>query len=248
MKYRLIFSDEDQAFLSKSANTFYKKHKLTRYSVKSRKYKNSLVERFIRTLRSYLFRYFTHNNTFNFRNILQKIQNKYNSTPHRGLCGKTPSEIHQLTDPVEIRKAESCQMKQKLHNYNSSIIKREQNILNSLSSRLTVGTHVRILLNSAERLLAKTSSEKIFSDEIFKVAKVDVRLPVTYYLEDLKGNKIIGVVYRKELSPVNLPNTYFVEKIISTKKDPKTGKTKYLVKWLGYQDSENSWVDSIMRL
>ena len=42
-KYRKFFSDEDKAFLSKNATRFYKEHDLIRYSVKNRKFKNSIV-------------------------------------------------------------------------------------------------------------------------------------------------------------------------------------------------------------
>ena len=75
-KYRKIFSDEDKAFLSNNATRFYKERDLIRYSVKNRKFKNSIVERFIKTLKQYLFRYFTHNNNYKFLDILTKFQKK----------------------------------------------------------------------------------------------------------------------------------------------------------------------------
>ena len=105
--------------------------------------------------------------------------------------------------------------------------------MNSPNSILKAGTYVRLLLSNTERVFAKTSSEQIYTNEIFKIYFVDKRLPVTYYLEDLKGEKIIGVVYRSEIRPVSLPNIFSIEKIVDKKIDGDTGKPLYLVQWLG---------------
>ena len=60
-----------------------------------------------------------------------------------------------------------------------------------------------------------------------------------YYLKDLNGNKIDGVFYEQELLKTNIKDNdlYIIEKIIK-----KTGN-KYLVKWRGYDDSLNSYVN-----
>ena len=42
-------------------------------------------------------------------------------------------------------------------------------------------------------MFAKTSSEKNYTDEIFQIAAVDKKIPVTYFLKDLKGEKNEGV-------------------------------------------------------
>ena len=234
--------------MSKNAIRFYKERNLVRYSVKNRKFKNAIVERFIKTLKQYFFRYSTHNNTYKFLDILSKFQKKYNCTPHRGLCYRTPDDIHSLTDAKVIRSHENDQMIQKIKNYGSNIINKEINILNSSSSILKPETYVRLLLNSAERVFAKTSSEKIYTDEIFQIASVDKKIPVTYFLKDLNGEKIEGVVYQSEIRPVSLPNVYTIEKVLKKKIDKATGKPLYFVKWKDYDSSFNSWVDSVMQL
>ena len=139
-------------------------------------------------------------------------------------------------------------MIQKIKNYGTNIINKEINVLDSSSLILEQGTYVRLLLNSAERVFAKTSSEKIYTDEIFQIASVDKKIPVSYFLKDLNGEKIEGVVYRNEIRPVSLPNVYTVEKVLKKKIDKATGKTLYFVKWKDYDSSFNSWEDSIMQL
>ena len=65
--------------------------------------------------------------------------------------------------------------------------------------------------------------------------------PTCYHLVDLAGEDIVGVFYRKELQKVQEPEAYAVEKVLSTRR--VRGRKQYLVKWLGYPESFNSWVD-----
>ena len=242
--YTHINSDEGKEFLNSECQKIYDKHNVTRYNVFNRKFKNSLVERFIRTLKGFLFRHFTHKQNYYFLEVLGKFQKIYNSTPHRGLGYSIPNDVHLLTDLNDIKEQEILQLHQKMKNY-GSINKMNANFKHSSKKALVVGSHARILLNEAERPFGK-SYEKIFSDEIFTIKKVDYKLPISYWLDDLQGNPIKGVVYREELKPVELPETYYVEKIIGKRKI--NGKIQYLVKWLGYPDEFNTYVDKVYKV
>lgn len=244
--YTHIHSDEGKEFLNSECQKIYDKYNVTRYNVFNRKFKNSLVERFIRTLKGFLFRHFTYKNSYYFLEVLPKFQKIYNSTPHRGLGYSIPNDVHNLTDLNDIKEQEILQLLQKIKNY-GSINKTNAIFKNSSKKALTVGSHARILLNEAERPFGK-SFEKIFSDEIFTIKKVDYKLPISYWLDDLKGNPIKGVVYREELKPAELPETYYVEKVIGKRKHHKTGKIQYLVKWLGYNEEFNTYVDKVYKV
>ena len=244
--YSHINCDEGKEFVNSACQKIYDKYNVTRYNVFNRKFKCSLVERFIRTLKGFLFRHFTYKNTYYFLDVLPKFQKIYNSTPHKGLGYKTPDEVHSLTDLNDIKIQEIVQLDQKIKNY-GSINKTKTNFENSSKKALKVGSHARILLNASERVFGK-SYEKIFSDEIFTIRKVDKTLPISYWLEDLNGNPINGVCYREELKPVELPKTYYVEKVLGTRKDSKSGRTQYLVRWAGYSDDFNSYVDEIYKV
>ena len=80
-----------------------------------------------------------------------------------------------------------------------------------------------------------------FHEEIFKIKNVFTRLPIpTYQLETFDGEEIIeGNFYGNELTAVNPPQLFKIEKIIRWKKDSKTGEKLVLVKWRGYQNP--SW-------
>ena len=76
-----------------------------------------------------------------------------------------------------------------------------------------------------------------WTTEIFKVKEVKNTYPTTYILEDYQGNPIKGGFYDEELSKTQFPNTYLVEKIIKTKGD------RVYVKWLGFSNQHNSWIN-----
>ena len=77
--------------------------------------------------------------------------------------------------------------------------------------------------------------------EIFKITCVDTtQSPTIYFLEDLQGEPIKGIFYREELIPTTPPEFYQTD-IIRTK--TVAGTKKYLVKWRGYPDKFNSWID-----
>jgi Integrase core domain/Chromo (CHRromatin Organisation MOdifier) domain len=82
-----------------------------------------------------------------------------------------------------------------------------------------------------------------FTEEIFKVKKVLINLPIPrYIISNYTGEEVIkGSFYGNELTLVNL-DTFKVEKVLKTKK--VKGKRFLYVKWLGYPISENSWVES----
>jgi hypothetical protein len=82
-----------------------------------------------------------------------------------------------------------------------------------------------------------------FTEEIFKIKKVLQNLPFPrYVLCDYTGDEEIkGSFYEKEITKVTT-DTFKIERII--KKKRVKGKNLYLVKWLGYPSSQNSWIES----
>ena len=60
--------------------------------------------------------------------------------------------------------------------------------------------------------------------------------PWTYVIEDLNGEKIVGTFYEKQLQKTNQKH-FGIEKVIKRKGD------KLYLKWKGYDNSFNSWID-----
>ena len=61
--------------------------------------------------------------------------------------------------------------------------------------------------------------------------------PVTYRITDLYGEEITGTFYEPELQKTS-QELFRIEKVI------KRGKKKSLVKWKGYSNDFNSWIDN----
>jgi len=51
-----------------------------------------VIDRFSKTIKNIIYRYFTENDTTNWIDKLDNIVKAYNDTPHQGLCGMTPLE------------------------------------------------------------------------------------------------------------------------------------------------------------
>ena len=57
------------------------------------------------------------------------------------------------------------------------------------------------------------------------------------------NEKIEGVFYEQQLNKIlKSDDVYFISDIIQTRKNNR--KTEYLVRWLGYPDKFNSWIDA----
>jgi len=76
-----------------------------------------------------------------------------------------------------------------------------------------------------------------WSTEIFTVTKVLRAEPVVYFLKDYRDQPVSGCFYEQELLKVKYPDVYLVEKVLR-----KRGN-ELLVKWLGFDDSHNSWIN-----
>ena len=68
------------------------------------------------------------------------------------------------------------------------------------------------------------------------IKKIKNTVPWTYVIDDLNGEEITGTFYEKELQKID-QKEFRIEKIIKKKGD------KLYVKWKGYYNSFNSWID-----
>ena len=68
------------------------------------------------------------------------------------------------------------------------------------------------------------------------IKKIKNTVSWTYVISDLDSEEISGTFYEKELQKAN-QKEFRVEKVIK-----KNGKKLY-VKWKGYDNSFNSWID-----
>ena len=65
---------------------------------------------------------------------------------------------------------------------------------------------------------------------------------MVFKVKDQADEQVDGIFYQKELQKVREPDAYKIEKIIKRKKD-KNNNWIYLVKWKGYPEKFNSFVN-----
>ena len=75
-----------------------------------------------------------------------------------------------------------------------------------------------------------------WSEEVFIISEIKNTVPWTYVINDINGKKIIGIFCEKELQK-NDQKEFRIEKVLKRKGD------KLYVKWKGYDNSFNSWID-----
>ena len=78
-----------------------------------------------------------------------------------------------------------------------------------------------------------------WSEEVFVISKIKNTVPWTCVISDLNGEEITGAFYEKELQKKKKKNQekFRIEKVIKRKGD------KLYIKWKGYGNSFNSWID-----
>ena len=75
-----------------------------------------------------------------------------------------------------------------------------------------------------------------WSEENFVVSKIRNTISWTYVVSDLNGEEIAGSFYEKELQNTNQKEIR-IEKVLKKEGD------KLYVKWKGYHNRFNSWID-----
>ena len=104
---------------------------------------------------------------------------------------------------------------------------------NDKNPKFKVGDHVR---TSKYIIIFAKEYTPNWSEKVFVVSKIKNAVPWTYVINDLNGEGIIGTFYEKELQKTN-QQEFRIEKVIWRK-----GNRLY-VKWKGYNNSFNSWID-----
>ena len=105
--------------------------------------------------------------------------------------------------------------------------------VNGKYPKFKVGDYVRI--SKYKKIFAKRYTPN-WSEEVFVTKKFKNTFPWTYVINDFNGEEIIGTFYEKELQKTN-QKEFRIEKIIKRKGD------KLCVKWKGYNNSFNSWIN-----
>jgi hypothetical protein len=220
----LLQGDKGAEWLNSSFQDMIRRRGIKFYTSENSDIKAAVCERFNRTIKERMWRYFTHNNTRRYIDVLQDIIHSYNNTKHRSI-GMPPSQVDASNEQL---------VRNKLYPPKPETFKFKYN----------VGDTVRI---SVKREPFDKSYTGNWSEELFKIDRRYETQPVTYGIKDLAGEDIKGKFYEEELQTVTESDrSYIVEKILKTRK--RGGIIEYFVKWRSYPDKFNSWTQHVETL
>ena len=199
--------------------------------------KASVVERFNRTLKSKMWKYFTANNTLKYIDVLPKLMKAYNSTWHRSIRSK----------PKDVTLANEEQVRQNLYGQPSSSSSSSKMLQPKRKQTFKFHKGDTVRISMLARPFRKGYLPQ-WTEEIFTVANKLPRSPPVYKLKDYDGEELEGTFYEAELQRVDKPDdVYRVERVLR-KRRRKDGTYEYFVKWFNYPEKFNSWVSEIHKL
>ena len=210
-KQTKIWVDKGKEFYNKDVKSL-----IELYSTENEE-KSSVVERWNRTMKEKMWKYFSANSTSVYIDVLDDLVEQYNNTRHSSIK-MTPVEASKKPNEIQVwRNMYPEHVEIKTHH-----------------ARFSVGDKVRI--TKKKKTFEKGYTPR-WTEEVFTISAVQNTSPVTYKIPDLNGEEIQGTFYEAELQKTN-QDVYRIEKVV------KKGKTKSLVKWKGYPASFNSWVSN----
>jgi len=220
-----IWTDKGSEFYNKDMTAFLKRNKITQYSTYGES-KSVVVERFNRTIKNWIWKYFTAKHTRKWTTGLDEITEFYNNRVHRSIKMK----------PIDaIKKENNSKVFNNLYgDYYEQLI----NDNTVQKPKFEVGDLVRI---SRVKEIFEHGYHDNWSRAVYKVAKVLDTHPITYNLNEYDNKPLEGGFYEQELQKTEKPDFYEVEKVIKERKLKK--KKQYFVKWLGWDKKFNSWID-----
>ena len=176
-----------------------------------------IIERFNKSLRELMMKSFVKNNNTVWYNILQELIKTYNNRYHSTI----------KTKPKNVNKLNEKNIKNTAYNYD----------ITNKKPKFRVDDLVRISLKR-RTLFDKPTGNIKWCEQLYKIYKIDKSNVIKNQLKDMNNEIIKGQFYEKEIQLTkNTIKEYIIEKIL------KTNRNKIYVKWRGYDNSFNSWIN-----
>ena len=215
-KLSYIWSNQESAFFSKEMLKFFEDNNVKIYYTYLN-LKAVFIERFNRSLRELMMKEFVKNKNTIWYNILPNLIKTYNNRYHHTIKMK----------PIAVNKSNEKYIKNNFYTYDKT----------NKIPKFKINDLIRISLKRRQ-LFDKPSGNIKWSEELFKIYKINKSNVITNKIKDMNNEIIKGIFYEKEIQKTrNTSDKYIIEKIL------KTNKNKMYVKWRGYSNNFNSWID-----
>jgi hypothetical protein len=209
-----LHTDLGREFYNATFQDLMKEYSINHYSTFSNQ-KAFFCERLNRSLKEIMYREFTVRGNHKWLNLLNRVVETYNNRVHRTIDMK----------PADVKKKDEKYLLENVY----KMEKRKRK-----APKFKVGDVVRV---SKQKTVFAKGYTQSWSMELFTIRKVQKTIPPTYLLNDYKENPVLGGFYEPELQKTKIDDVYFIEKIIK-----RAGK-RIFVKWLGFDNTHNSWLD-----
>ena len=181
--------DRGSEFYNNSFKKWLQNNDTTMYSTNNEG-KSVIAERFIRILKTKIYKYMISISKNVYIDKVDEIVNEYDDEYHTSIKMK-PTDVKDNTY-IDFKKE-----------------------INDKDPKFKVGDHVRI--SKYKNIFAKGYMPN-WSEEIFVIKKIKNTVPWTYFINDLSGEEIISTFYEKELQSTR-QNKFRIEKVIKKKGD-----------------------------
>ncbi len=224
-----IHADEGKEFWNLQLKNYLEKQNIKLYITQSG-LKASVVERFNRTLKERMYRWFTLKKQDVYYDVFDKFFDSYNSSYHRSIRMK----------PKEVNKTNSKKVFANIYGYD-----KDEGEVKFVKMLLKIGDYVRI---SKYKNIFSKGYESNWTREVFVVDKVifNNSNPV-YSLKDLLDEEIEGLFYVEELQKVSINisqsldnNNLEINQILETKIE--NGQKFFRVNWRYYPKTKTDWI------
>lgn len=228
-KPKRLRTDAATDFTSSKFKEFCKKEKIANFVTHNETQAN-YVERFIKSIKSKIFRYMNHNNTERYVDVLSKLVDSYNNTFHTGI----------QSEPINVRKENESKLWWQMYWPKDYPKIKKENEKKKSPFLFNIGDKVRM---SHLRKAFQREYDSKWSSEIYKVSYRFLRQEQPIYkIKDWFNEPIQGTFYQTELQKVDSPEEDFW-KINQILKYKGVGENrKALVSWIGWPKKFNSWL------
>ncbi len=213
-----LHTDKGKEFFKKNVKDYLASMKVHLFASDS-DMKAAMVERFNRTLKAKMWRYFTSRNTRRFIDVLPNLLQAYNHSWHRTIGMR----------PADVKRKHETQLWLRMYGSHQTVMARKS------KEPLSV---VRMTKKKGD---FEKGYAPNWTEEQFQVTHEVPAERRVYKVKDLAGEHISGCFYKEELQNVdNSEYKYLVESIIGHRGTAKNRES--LVKWKGWPHKFNTWL------